>query len=78
MTIGAILAGTVAFTALFETWVSPDDHTPAQLLRQIAPLGWLLVLNSAIQVATLYRLPLDSTTQPDTPLTWQRYIKGLR
>ncbi|SER88003.1 acyl-[acyl-carrier-protein]-phospholipid O-acyltransferase / long-chain-fatty-acid--[acyl-carrier-protein] ligase [Vreelandella subterranea] len=76
VTIGAILAGTVAFTALFETWVSPDDHTPAQLLRQIAPLGWLLVLNSAIQVATLYRLPLDSTTQPDTPLTWQRYIKG--
>ncbi|MEC4766479.1 acyl-[ACP]--phospholipid O-acyltransferase [Halomonas sp. CUBES01] len=76
VTIGAILAGTVAFTALFETWVTPTDQTPAQLLRQIAPLGWLLVLNSAIQVATLYRLPLDSTTQPDTPLTWQRYIKG--
>lgn len=76
VTIGAILAGTVAFTALFETWITPTDQTPAQLLRQIAPLGWLLVLNSAIQVATLYRLPLDSTTQSDTPLTWQRYIRG--
>ncbi|WGI26237.1 acyl-[ACP]--phospholipid O-acyltransferase [Halomonas alkaliantarctica] len=76
ITIGAILAGTVAFTALFETWVSPDDQTPAQLLRQIAPLGWLLVLNSALQVVALYRLPLDNTTRSDTPLTWQRYIKG--
>lgn len=76
ITIGAILAGTVAFTALFETWVAPETQTPAQLLRQIAPLGWLLVLNSAIQVVTLYRLPLDNTTRSDTPLTWQRYIKG--
>lgn len=76
ITIGAILAGTVAFTALFETWVSPEAQTPTQLLRQIAPLGWLLVLNSAIQVVTLYRLPLDNTTRSDTPLTWQRYIKG--
>lgn len=76
VTIGAILAGTVAFTALFETWVSPEDQTPARLLRQIAPLGWLLVLNSAIQVITLYRLPLDNVTRSDTPLTWQRYFKG--
>ena len=76
VTIGAILAGTVAFTALFETWVSPEDQTPAQLLRQIAPLGWLLVLNSAIQVVALYRLPLDASNRSETPLTWQRYIKG--
>ncbi|AVI62526.1 acyl-[ACP]--phospholipid O-acyltransferase [Halomonas sp. GFAJ-1] len=76
VTIGAILAGTVAFTALFESWVSPDAETPNKLLRQIAPLGWLLVLNSILQVATLYRLPLDSTQRSDTPLTWQRYLKG--
>lgn len=76
VTIGAILAGTVAFTALFETWITPTDQTPTQLLNQVAPLGWLLVLNSAIQVVTLYRLKLDNTTRPDTPLTWQRYIKG--
>tara|TARA_R110000824_G_scaffold401791_1_gene616505 strand:- start:19996 stop:23181 length:3186 start_codon:yes stop_codon:yes gene_type:complete len=76
ITIAAILAGTVVFTALFETWVSSDKQTPAQLLRQIAPLGWLLVLNSVIQIITLYRLPLDETTRSGTPLTWQRYLKG--
>ncbi|WP_339882128.1 acyl-[ACP]--phospholipid O-acyltransferase [Vreelandella maris] len=76
ITIAAILAGTVFFTTLFETWVSSDKQTPAQLLRQTAPLGWLLVLNSVIQVITLYRLPLDETTRSDTPLTWQRYLKG--
>ncbi|HAA46361.1 MAG: 2-acylglycerophosphoethanolamine acyltransferase [Halomonas sp. 54_146] len=76
ITMGAILAGTLAFTALFETWITPAEQTPAQLLRHIAPLGWLLVLNSALQVVSLYRLGLDSTMQPNTPLTWQRYIKG--
>ncbi|QPI64937.1 acyl-[ACP]--phospholipid O-acyltransferase [Vreelandella venusta] len=76
VTIGAILAGTVAFTALFESWILPSAQTPGELLRSIAPLGWLLVLNSAIQVIALYRLKLD-TAQPSTPpLTWQRYIKG--
>lgn len=76
ITIGAILAGTVAFTALFEARISADAQTPEQLLSQIAPLGWLLVLNSLIQLVTLYRLPLDTTQRSDAPLTWQRYIKG--
>ncbi len=66
VTIGAILAGTVAFTALFESWIVPRAQTPGELLRSIAPLGWLLVLNSAIQVIALYRLKLD-TAQPSTP-----------
>ena len=35
------------------------------------------MLNSVIQVITLYRLPLDETTRSDTPLTWQRYLKGM-
>lgn len=76
ITIGAILAGSVAFTALFENRVTPEEQTPAQLLRQVAPLGWLLVLNSVIQLVALYRLPLDSTKTSGAPLTWQRYIKG--
>lgn len=76
ITIGAILAGTVAFTAFFEARTPLANQAPDQLLRQIAPLGWLLVLNSAIQVVALYRLPLDNTQTTDIPLTWQRYIKG--
>lgn len=76
LTIGAILAGTVVFTAFFETWTPLANQSPDQLLRQIAPLGWLLVVNSVIQVLALYRLPLDTPPSPGTPLTWQRYIKG--
>ena len=76
VTIGAILAGTVAFTALFESWIVPRAQTPGELLRSIAPLGWLLVLNSAIQVIALYRLKPDNAQPSTTPLTWQRYIKG--
>ncbi|WAM49351.1 acyl-[ACP]--phospholipid O-acyltransferase [Vreelandella venusta] len=76
VTIGAILAGTVAFTALFESWIVPRAQTPGELLRSIAPLGWLLVFNSAIQVIALYRLKPDNAQPSTTPLTWQRYIKG--
>ncbi|MGY4877487.1 acyl-[ACP]--phospholipid O-acyltransferase [Vreelandella aquamarina] len=76
VTIGAILAGTVAFTALFESWISPNAATPDALLESIAPLGWLLVANSLLQVIALYRLPPDEAQPSDTPLTWQRYIKG--
>lgn len=76
VTIGAILAGTVVFTAFFEAWTPLANQPPEQLLRQIAPLGWLLVLNSIIQVVALYRLPLDTPQPPSTPLTWKRYIKG--
>ena len=77
LTIGAnVLAGTVIFTAFFETWTPLANQSPDQLLRQIAPLGWLLVVNSVIQVLALYRLSLDAPPTPGTPLTWQRYIKG--
>ncbi|RUR33303.1 MFS transporter [Vreelandella andesensis] len=76
VTIGAILAGTVVFTALFESWILTNAQTPSELLRNIAPLGWLLVLNSVIQVIALYRLKLDNAQPSTTPLTWQRYIKG--
>nr|WP_289134289.1 acyl-[ACP]--phospholipid O-acyltransferase [uncultured Halomonas sp.] len=76
VTIGAILAGTVAFTALFEHWVTPSASTPSDLLRHIAPLGWLLVLNSGLQVVALYRLQLDEAPPAATPLTWARYRSG--
>lgn len=76
VTIGAILAGTVVFTAFFEAWTPLDTLSPDQLLRQIAPLGWLLVLNSLMQLMALYRLPLDTPQPPSTPLTWERYLKG--
>ena len=76
VTIGAILAGTVAFTALFEHWVTPSASTPSDLLRHIAPLGWLLVLNSGLQVVALYRLKLDEAQPAATPLTWARYRSG--
>ena len=76
VTIAAILAGTVAFTALFEYWVPAGGGSPAELLRHIAPLGWLLVLNSVLQVVALYRLPLDPPRPAPTPLTWARYRSG--
>ncbi|MBZ5487292.1 acyl-[ACP]--phospholipid O-acyltransferase [Halomonas aquamarina] len=76
VTIGAILAGTVVFTALFEHWVISFEQTPGQMLGHIAPLGWLLVANSLVQALLLYRLPLDQAATTRQPLAWKHYWRG--
>ncbi|MCB8887889.1 acyl-[ACP]--phospholipid O-acyltransferase [Vreelandella malpeensis] len=71
VTIVSILAGTLAFTALFEVMLGVSDGDPSALLHQVAPLGWLLVGNSLLQALLLYRLPLDAApiAEPDAPLS---------
>ncbi|WP_447527934.1 MFS transporter [Vreelandella sp. TE19] len=75
ITITAILTGTVAFTALFERWASASA-SPGQMLTSVAPLGWLLVVNSVIQALLLYRLPLDPPVEPANEDEAQRPMGG--
>lgn len=61
-TIVAILAGTLVFSSLFEYWFARSPHADADsIVMAIAPLGWLLVLSSVIEVLLAYRLPLLET-----------------
>ncbi|WP_447555474.1 MFS transporter [Vreelandella sp. EE22] len=76
ITIAAILAGTLIFTALFETWVDARAASAGEMLATIAPLGWLLVANSVVQALTLYRLPLDHPANPASRLDWKRTLSG--
>ncbi|WP_251977400.1 acyl-[ACP]--phospholipid O-acyltransferase [Salinicola avicenniae] len=76
VTIVAILAGTVVFTALFEAWIAPTDAAPDEMLRHVAPLGWLLVIHSLVEALMLHRLPLDTATQAGARFSWQRYLRG--
>ena len=64
VTIVAILAGTFVFSILFEHYFkSLDTVTPNLIMQAIAPLGWLLVINSVIELVLAYRLP--ELEQPD-------------
>ncbi len=58
VTIVAILAGTFVYSIFFEQRFDLfGGHDEATILRAIAPLGWLLVINSVIELYFTYRLP---------------------
>ncbi len=57
VTIIAIILGTFAFSILFEILFVPDSNTNNGLIA-IAPIGWLLVVNSIFELIMAYRLPI--------------------
>ncbi len=57
-TTTAILAGIFVFSILFEQRLSASAFTtPATVMTAIAPLGWLLVACTLLEVMMAYRLP---------------------
>lgn len=57
VTIIAILLGTFAFSFLFEGLFPQGSTDPQHALKAIAPIGWLLVINSIIELVLAYKLP---------------------
>jgi acyl-[acyl-carrier-protein]-phospholipid O-acyltransferase/long-chain-fatty-acid--[acyl-carrier-protein] ligase len=76
-TIVAILAGIVVFSALFE-WMLPGrpGYTPNEVLPAVAPLGWILVGASALQLLLSLRLPALSQTDPRLHFPLRDYLGG--
>lgn len=76
VTITAILFGTFAFSILFESWFPVGATEPATILKTIAPIGWLLVINSLFELILTYRLPLIEATDSNAKFEWGNYLKG--
>jgi acyl-[acyl-carrier-protein]-phospholipid O-acyltransferase / long-chain-fatty-acid--[acyl-carrier-protein] ligase len=76
VSIVAILGGMVAYSAIFEHLYPDGATTEAQILRAIAPAGWLLVLNSLFEVAMLYRLPAQAAVIKTEAFPLGRYLSG--
>ena len=57
LSIGAILAGTFAFSISFELMFPRGAGSEAEVLRAIAPAGLLLVASSLFELVMIYRLP---------------------
>ena len=75
VTTVAILSGIMVYTLLFETSLVNDYNTESDILRQIAPLGWLLVAGSLLEYLMTLRLPrIDSADK--TPFDVKNYIRG--
>jgi acyl-[acyl-carrier-protein]-phospholipid O-acyltransferase/long-chain-fatty-acid--[acyl-carrier-protein] ligase len=66
----AILSGMFVFSWLFEMKLA--DHTdiklPADMLRMMVPLGFLLVGNSVIELALAYKLPVFPKIDTEIPM----------
>jgi acyl-[acyl-carrier-protein]-phospholipid O-acyltransferase/long-chain-fatty-acid--[acyl-carrier-protein] ligase len=76
VSIMAILAGTFAFTLLFE-WLYPRGVLdPSVILSTIAPVGWLLVFNSLLQVYFMYRIPVLEKTDTQKIFVWNDHLSG--
>lgn len=76
-TIVAILTGIFLFSILFENQLDGQVYTnESELIRYIAPVGWLLVLLSSIEFVLACRLPMtDAASQPGQ-FDWRRYRQG--
>lgn len=74
----AILAGTLVFSILFELYLQDTEYGKDSgiLLEYIAPIGWFLVLSTAIEVYTAYRLPEKQPRDEGMRFDWTKYGSG--
>ena len=75
-TIVAILSGIFLFSILFEIALDGKQYSSEEeLIREIAPIGWILVACMVLELIMALRIPLlDEPVAP--PFDWSRYIKG--
>ena len=77
VTMFSILSATFFFSILFEwllsdvTWESKDA-----LLTAIAPLGWVLVALTLVEIFYAYRLPEKKSVNTTLRFRWDDYRKG--
>ncbi len=83
ISIVAILSGTFAFSVLFEIWfpqsiVEGEPVSKSQVLQAVMPIGFILMMNSIIELIMMYRLPNTDTDDSDfnETLSFKHYITG--
>lgn len=76
VTTSAILLGIIVYTILFETLLGDVFATKEDILKTIAPLGWLLVLGSVVEYLLALKLPNMSVSRSRKKFEFEKYIKG--
>ncbi len=75
-TTTAILAGIFFFSILFEGRLAGAHfETPDEVMDLVAPLGWVLVFCSSLEVFMAYRLPQTGSGNP-LRFDWRAYGSG--
>ncbi len=76
VTIVAILGGIIVYTVLFEGMYSDTLVSESDILKTIAPLGWLLVIGSTIEWFFASKLPNKMIEASSRNFKLHRYLKG--
>ncbi len=74
-TMVAIMAGMGIFSFLFE-WQLTEYQSADDILREIAPLGWLLVLNSLGELYLISTLPNKQRVPSERKFNFKKYLSG--
>jgi acyl-[acyl-carrier-protein]-phospholipid O-acyltransferase/long-chain-fatty-acid--[acyl-carrier-protein] ligase len=75
VTTVAILSGIIAYTVMFENSLIGRYNNESEILRQIAPLGWLLVIGSIIEFILTLTLPQKGKSV-SIPFNIKKYLNG--
>lgn len=75
ITTVAILCGIIIYTIFFENFLTAAYHFEADVLVQIAPLGWLLVIGSVIEFWMTLLLTQTGKTQSSS-FNIKKYLSG--
>ncbi|WP_373071148.1 MFS transporter [Sulfurimonas sp.] len=76
VTIVAILGGIIFYSAFFESMVGDKFSTNEDILKEIAPLGWFLVLGSIIEWYLASKLPNKIQIYSEKRFDISKYIRG--
>ena len=76
VTTVAILGGILFYTVLFESFLDDSFSTKEDILRLVAPIGWLLVLSSILEWFLASKLPNKMLEASTRKFKFKRYIKG--
>ena len=78
LTTVAILSGIIFYTVLFENNLPEQFATEAEILKAVAPVGWLLVAGSVLEFFLTMRLPVTASSKVPAPTKGSRVLGDLR
>lgn len=75
VTTVAILSGIIVYTVFFENFLTSPYLNEADILRQIAPLGWFLVLSSIVEFVLTLQLSQENRPK-QISFNIKKYLTG--
>ncbi|WP_324170613.1 MFS transporter [Sulfurimonas sp.] len=76
VTTVAILGGIIFYTVLFEGMLGDSFQTKEDILKIVAPLGWLLVIGSIVEWFLASKLPNKMIESSKKSFNVKRYLTG--